>query len=158
MLLYLLLGFEASSKNKTCEDINECDKEFMCGDSEYGTCLNTEGAFICACRDGFKNRNGLDSVCIDKDECNEFDCGFNNICTNTIGSYQCECGDGYEHENEWEACQDIDECSIVAVPPEPDYCQDGECSNYPGGYDCTCPSYSFVVYHDGPNNVMFCGN
>ena len=129
----------------------------MCGDSEYGTCLNTEGAFICACRDGFKNRNGLDSVCIDMDECNEFDCGFNNICTNTIGSYQCECGAGYDHTNEREPCQDIDECLTEVASFEPDFCQGGICSNYVGGYDCTCPSNSFLAHDNGPNRVPFCG-
>ena len=155
-------GFKQNSENKTCEDMNECDADkYTCGGLEgvfYGTCENSEGTHACYCNEGFQNRNELDSECLDIDECTKFGCGIDSKCINTIGSYQCECGDGYEHENEWEACQDIDECSIVAIPPEPDYCQDGECSNYPGGYDCTCPSYSFEVYHDGPNNVMFCGN
>ena len=92
MLLYLYLGFAASSKDKTCEDIDECvDNEFICGESEYGTCLNTEGAFICACRDGFKNKNGLQSQCIDINECSYFDCGFNNTYSGfpTYGSLEC---------------------------------------------------------------------
>ena len=146
------------SKNKVCEDIDECTDEFICGESEYGTCNNLEGTYACVCIPGFENRNRLNSDCIDKDECTEFDCGFNNICINTIGSYQCDCRDGFYHKNEWEPCQDIDECSIETVTLEPDYCQGGECLNYDGGYDCTCPSYSFEVYDDGPNNVTFCGN
>ena len=153
-------GYQSNdSKDKACEDINECETDkFICGESEYGTCNNLEGTFVCVCNQGFENRNGLDSDCIDKDECIEFDCGFNNTCINTIGSYQCDCRDGFYHKNEWEPCQDIDECSSETVPPEPGYCQGGICSNYPGGYDCFCPSYSFEVHYDGPNNVSFCGN
>ena len=82
--------------------------------------MNTEGAFYCVCSAGFKNENELQRKCIDIDECNEFDCGFNNTCTNTLGSYRCECNAGYCNNNEWEACKDIDECSNEVESYEPD--------------------------------------
>ena len=144
---------------KVCEDIDECNNDiYPCGIEDYSTCLNIEGAFICACRDGFKNENGRESICMDTNECDEFDCGFNNTCTNTIGSYQCECGDGYYNDDEWEPCQDIDECSTETLSYEKYFCQDGICSNYIGGYNCTCPTNDFLSYDNGPNKVPFCGN
>ena len=89
--------------------MNECDAdEYTCGGLNrtfYGTCENLEGKHACYCNEGFQNRNELDSECLDKDECTEFDCGFDSKCTNTVGSYQCECGDGYYHTNNWEPCQ-----------------------------------------------------
>ena len=152
-------GYEPNdSKDKACEDVNECADKFICGESEYGKCQNWDGTFACDCNQGFENRNGLDSECIDKDECIEFDCGFNHTCFNSIGSYQCDCRDGYDHKYEWEPCEDIDECSIEVFYFEPEVCQGGTCLNYNGGYNCICPDYSFKNYDNGPNHVMFCGN
>ena len=116
-----------------------------------------EGTYACVCNQGFQNRIELDSECTDINECDDFDCGFNNTCTNTIGSYQCECSEEYYHQNNWEPCQDIDECLIEVDRTEPDFCLAGTCSNYPGGYECTCPENTFLMIDNGPNNVPFCG-
>ena len=116
-----------------------------------------DGTYVCECNQGFENEDDPDSACIDIDECNDFNCGFNSTCTNTIGSYLCECGHGYEHLNTWEQCQDIDECSTEVDPSEPAFCRAGTCSNYPGGYECTCPENTFLTIDNGPNSVPFCG-
>jgi len=80
-----------------------------------------------------------------------------STCINTIGSYQCECSEGHYHQNNWEQCQDIDECLTEVEPTEPDFCQGGTCSNHPGGYECICPENTFLMIDNGPNNVPFCG-
>ena len=134
------------------------------GEVETGKCINSIGSYVCDCNQGFKNRNELDSDCIDIDECVTYDRGFNNSygnCINTPGSYRCECKDGYENKNnnDSESCQDIDECMTEVESYEPVFCQDGTCSNYPGGYNCTClMSFDFLAYDNGPNQVPLCGN
>ena len=140
-----------------CIDIDECETDNICGNVEAGTCFNQDGKFACSCKDGFINKNGPNSECIDIDECYDFDCGFNNTCTNTDGSYQCECGKGYEHKNTWDPCGDINECAIQTDSTEQDFCDLGTCSNHPGGYDCTCPEKTFLVFDNGPKKVPFCG-
>ena len=90
IVIQSLKGFVRSFKNGACEDLNECETDiFPCGRPYYGECLNLEGTYACDCNQGFENINQLDSQCIDIDECNLFDCGFDNYCINTIGSYQC---------------------------------------------------------------------
>ena len=76
-------------------DINECATAGFC---RYGgTCANTEGSFTCTCPSGYKL--GADKRCIDDNECDVGNVGFNKClvqdalgkCANTVGSYSCTC-------------------------------------------------------------------
>ena len=45
--------------------------------------------------------------------------------------YVCECPSGYEFKDG--SCKNIDECD-----EDEDICNNGECTDYDGGYYCTC--------------------
>jgi fibulin 1/2 len=81
-------GFILNYDNRTCTDIDECDKfrdKRLC----IGTCENVPGSYRCTCPHGY--RLGSDGrICIDVDECQQNVCPrANDICLNTRGSYKC---------------------------------------------------------------------
>ncbi|CAI8020296.1 Scavenger receptor cysteine-rich type 1 protein M160 [Geodia barretti] len=76
-----------------CKDIDECE----CGlddCDENANCTNTEGSYICTCREGYCG-NGRNCTDIDECELGLDDCDENVNCTNTEGSYICTCREGY---------------------------------------------------------------
>ncbi|XP_060536861.1 fibulin-1-like [Cylas formicarius] len=81
------LGFTLNYDNRTCNDIDECDKykdRKLC----IGTCKNIPGSYSCECPQGY--RLGSDKrVCIDIDECHDNVCGPEDACVNTNGGYEC---------------------------------------------------------------------
>ncbi|XP_033634887.1 uncharacterized protein LOC117296122 isoform X3 [Asterias rubens] len=103
-----------------------------CVTPERSECL---GGMKCA--DGYRcaNREG-GQVCIDIDECAEYDdiCKDNAICTNIEGSFLCavlDCGKGYKMASSGH-CEDRNECE-----EEPDVCGlFGICINMDGSFDC----------------------
>ncbi|XP_050313739.1 fibulin-1-like [Anthonomus grandis grandis] len=82
-------GFTLNVDNRTCTDINECEKfndRKLC----IGNCRNTPGSYICECPSGYKL--GQDHrACIDIDECSSqgFVCKSDEACVNTHGGYKC---------------------------------------------------------------------
>ena len=124
-----------------------------------GHCENMLNNYKCLCGEGAKKMNETipQSTCL-IDYCYNIDCGWGK-CEASFTDYSCECDsvDGFYHKYEWEPCLDIDECSTEVISSEPEFCQDGVCSNNIGGYDCTCPS-GFEIHDNGPNKVPFCGN
>ena len=132
----------------------------MC--SSEGTCSNTWGGYNCTCDDGFYG-DGFN--CTDGNECGDaamgmaagvmdhyYDdhmCDIQASCINTFGAYNCSCNLGWEGDG-WN-CTDIDECreemkmfDTMSAAPDAliggyDFCSnDAECTNTPGGYNCTC--------------------
>ncbi|KAM7447354.1 hypothetical protein ABFA07_004370 [Porites harrisoni] len=88
-------GFRLS-KNKTCEDIDECKTlKARCGNR----CRNTVGSYYCdKCPRGFTE--GRDGVCIASDEC---DCEENEECYEG----DCYCAEGYDRD-EFGKCVSMD--------------------------------------------------
>ncbi|XP_044256252.1 fibulin-1-like [Tribolium madens] len=81
-------GFILSYDNRTCTDIDECEKfkdKKLC----VGICDNVPGSYQCKCPDGY--RLGSDGrTCIDIDECQQNVCPHHDdICLNTRGGYKC---------------------------------------------------------------------
>uniref|UniRef100_A0A8W8N7V2 Fibrillin-1 n=1 Tax=Magallana gigas TaxID=29159 RepID=A0A8W8N7V2_MAGGI len=114
-----------------CEtDINECNISDNPCNSYTEECVNTDGSFICKCKEGFTN--STNGNCIDIDECLQAS-PCNHICNNTDGSYVCFCRDGYNLVN-FSNCEDIDECSTIDTGT--DGCQN--CTNTPGSFHCSC--------------------
>lgn len=72
-------------------DIDECVRDSPCDHN----CNNTDGSYVCSCRDGYNLLNY--SKCEDIDECSTIDTGIDGCqnCTNTPGSFRCSCFAGY---------------------------------------------------------------
>ncbi|KRT81667.1 EGF-like domain containing protein [Oryctes borbonicus] len=81
-------GYSLNSDNRTCSDIDECEKfkdQQLC----IATCQNTPGSYVCSCPRGY--RLGSDGrTCQDIDECLDNVCGRPDAtCLNTRGNYKC---------------------------------------------------------------------
>ncbi|XP_029433085.1 uromodulin [Rhinatrema bivittatum] len=100
----------------------------------HATCDEFGAHDSCACRDGF---TGDGFFCSDVDECADLmiqSCNYGS-CVNTIGSYLCICNPGFSFED-GVGCVDNDECSS----PSLNSCHPlAACSNWLGGYGCSCP-------------------
>ncbi|KAF5308956.1 hypothetical protein FQR65_LT00038 [Abscondita terminalis] len=128
-------GFTLSIDNRTCTDINECEK-FRDKQLCVGTCQNTPGSYTCRCPEGY--RLGSDGrTCQDIDECLENICRHPDaICINTRGSYKCHtisCPPNYikdpEHKSRCKRASNV--CDI----------RDTQCIRMPGQY-----SYHFITF------------
>nr|CAI5820598.1 unnamed protein product [Callosobruchus analis] len=104
--------------NETVE-IDEC--ELMPSMCKHGQCVNTPGSFECMCRSGYVYDENSHQ-CIDDNECLRNPCG---------GAAQC----GYKHGYTMMDCVDINECV-----DKPGICQNGECKNLEGSFQCICES------------------
>ncbi|KAM9728535.1 latent-transforming growth factor beta-binding protein 3 isoform 2-T2 [Menidia menidia] len=124
-------GYHLNHQRNICEDDNECETE-PCGHGR-GRCVNTEGAYKCLCRPGYKHMVQHGRLkCVDMDECLEPDiCGLGGICRNLPGSYKCDCHSGLRSKSHRHpACEDINECL------NPDTCPNKQCENTLGSYEC----------------------
>merc|ERR1712083_101457 len=70
-----------------CTDVDECSVRN--GGCQH-ECTNTEGSFVCSCRDGY-NLNTNTRSCDDVDECaaDSNPCAAGELCANTHGGYYC---------------------------------------------------------------------
>lgn len=142
-------------EDEACDvDKDECKISASIGqqlcDASLGLrCLNTQGSFKCVCQiHGFGQRNGLDSLCEDIDECSEIvpgPCPENSVCRNLSPGYVCECNPGYIMSEDLTSCEDINEClennNICSNPQT-------ECANTVGSYLCNCVA-GFIEVEEG---------
>ncbi|XP_018422674.1 PREDICTED: von Willebrand factor C and EGF domain-containing protein-like [Nanorana parkeri] len=133
------LGFRMTetANGVTCTDINEC-----AASSCEGTCLNTEGGFVCDCGPGLKLAADRSS-CLDIDECLTQRSVCQHRCRNIHGSYRCLCGTGFTLQNNGHKCADINECRR---PGSSHLCQHF-CHNTYGSFFCSCRA-GFVLSID----------
>lgn len=112
-------------EDKTCRDINECERDSPCDH----ICENTEGrsalrfrrynlninffpyslSFSCKCINGFElSKEG--GKCFDVDECRlgTHDC--THECINTEGSYSCACPENLELASDGKRCEHKNLC------------------------------------------------
>lgn len=115
-------GFELHENQHNCSDVDECQSQ-ACKD---GLCVNTQGSYTCACRDGFEM---VDGRCRDVDECAQRRC--EHICLNSPGSFACYCKDGFTLSGDGHSCEDINECVDSCSAAE------FECVNTAGSFLCT---------------------
>uniref|UniRef100_A0A3B4BZ25 Latent transforming growth factor beta binding protein 2 n=1 Tax=Pygocentrus nattereri TaxID=42514 RepID=A0A3B4BZ25_PYGNA len=115
------------------EDIDKCSlTPTICGP---GQCVSVQTGYTCYCDPGYK-LNGLQTTCIDVNECEDDPCGGKGHCVNTYGSYTCQCFSGFSllmTQNK-KTCQDVNECAI------PNKCPNGRCINTEGSFTCECKS------------------
>lgn len=119
----------------TCEDINECNTDVgqVCDAGLLLQCVNTEGAFTCACAVGAVH-NAATNECEDIDECQQGIAGCQQSCVNLPGSFECGCMDGYLLNVDG-SCTNIDEC----VDAELNDCdQNAVCADTDGSFTCAC--------------------
>ncbi|KAG8438201.1 hypothetical protein GDO86_008767 [Hymenochirus boettgeri] len=111
-----------------CTDIDECEAA-ACS----GTCINTEGGFICDCGPGMK-LSADRTVCYDIDECSAKRSPCQQRCKNLQGSYKCLCATGYLLQNNGHTCADINECRRAGMSQR---CKHF-CHNTHGSFFCSC--------------------
>lgn len=70
-------------------DVNEC---LLNPCMNNGTCINTDGSFICRCPPGWTGPTCSEDV----NECPMFLCKNGASCQNTLGSFVCQCLLGWE--------------------------------------------------------------
>ncbi|XP_044126998.1 von Willebrand factor C and EGF domain-containing protein isoform X2 [Bufo gargarizans] len=126
------IGFRMTetANGVTCADIDEC-----AASSCKGTCLNTEGGYMCDCSPGLKLAADR-STCIDIDECSVHRSICQHRCKNVHGSYRCLCGAGFTLLSNGHTCADINECRR---PGTSHLCQHF-CHNTQGSFFCSCQS------------------
>jgi len=100
-------------------------------DSADGACIPCPGGY-----------SGIDSSCVDIDECLEGTAACTQIpvatCENTVGAFRCNCPAGYMGDGRGGGgCTNIDECvtRVDDCDGDPDACNDAI-----GSYTCMCPS------------------
>ncbi|XP_064384592.1 deleted in malignant brain tumors 1 protein-like isoform X4 [Halichondria panicea] len=92
-------GYEGNGVS--CENINECEDQFFCGNNAM--CFDTEGSYCCMCAVGFYpisvECGNTTLICDDIDECAQNETNtcdiMNGYCNNTQGGYECLCNFGY---------------------------------------------------------------
>ncbi|XP_075137946.1 von Willebrand factor C and EGF domain-containing protein [Leptodactylus fuscus] len=126
------IGFRMTetANGVTCTDIDECATS-----SCKGTCLNTEGGYMCDCGPGLKLAADM-TTCLDIDECSSHRSICQHRCKNVHGSYRCLCGAGFTLQSNGRNCADINECRR---PGSAHLCQHF-CHNTPGSFFCSCRS------------------
>ncbi|XP_069049466.1 fibulin-5 [Lepisosteus oculatus] len=140
-------GFILNPDSRTCQDIDECDREHPCGHN----CFNTYGSFLCSCDPGFE-------LAADGTTCNDLnECGFSEFlcqhsCKNTPGSFYCECPPGYLIYEDNRSCEDINECDTGN-----NTCTTAQvCFNFQGGYKCLDPIKCEEPYIELGENQCMC--
>ncbi|XP_075044074.1 von Willebrand factor C and EGF domain-containing protein [Mixophyes fleayi] len=133
------VGFKMTetANGVTCTDINECAVS-----SCEGSCLNTEGGFVCDCGPGLKLAADRRS-CLDIDECSSHRPICSQRCKNFHGSYRCLCEAGFTLQSNGRTCADINECRR---PGTSHLCQHF-CRNTHGSFFCSCRA-GFVLGAD----------
>lgn len=104
-------------------NINECESS-PCAST--GVCVDEVADYSCQCTPGYTGRR----CDVDIDECAPGPC-LRGACSDVVNNYLCDCdGTGFTGS---ECHIDIDEC-VESTP-----CQnDGQCTNNPGSFNCTC--------------------
>ncbi|KAL3862599.1 hypothetical protein ACJMK2_008556 [Sinanodonta woodiana] len=142
-------GYRVTADGKKCEDVDEC--AYYNGGCAH-TCVNTDGSFLCRCKDGYR-LSGDGHNCLLVNPCELSNGGCDHVCLNNNGVAACSCMSGYRSENMGKSCVDIDECAA-----ENTGCSHA-CKNTPGSYTCTCsPGYQLGVdgrtcFRDRNDNV-----
>ncbi|XP_073514120.1 von Willebrand factor C and EGF domain-containing protein [Phyllobates terribilis] len=121
----------------TCTDIDECAASTC-----KGTCLNTEGGYMCDCGPGLKLAADR-STCLDIDECSVHRSICQHRCKNVHGSYKCLCGAGFTLQSNGRTCTDINECRRLGTS----HLCEHSCHNTQGSFFCSCRS-GFVLGAD----------
>lgn len=120
-----LAGFVG--KSTPCVDVDECsDGTSRC--SNLAQCENTQGGYTCKCNEGSV---GDGFACV-INLCAASPCHPNATCENLAESFSCTCDAGFDGDGL--SCEDVNECGDASKCDQ----QDAICSNFDGGYDCSC--------------------
>lgn len=113
-------------------DIDECATDNgLC----VQICVNSIGAYRCACEPGYVNVGFF--LCLDIDECYTNVDGCSHECRNYDGTYVCDCPDGLMLGEDAQNCIDVNECEDVAIC---DAYAHSFCANRWSTHDCVCES------------------
>ncbi|XP_035663361.1 protocadherin Fat 4-like [Branchiostoma floridae] len=84
-----------------CKDIDECKEASLHNCSQNQTCTNTQGSYVCVCKEGFYDVSfdGKEPVCIDVDDCRHVTCWNSGVCLDGLGNYTCDCLETFTGEH-----------------------------------------------------------
>ncbi|XP_065067753.1 hemicentin-1-like isoform X2 [Rhopilema esculentum] len=132
-------GYKAKLKG-VCEDIDECnERSHSCHEDQI--CVNIRGGHRCACRRGFRMRDG-DRKCVDVDECRMSLQLCQQDCVNTVGSYNCKCRAGYVLRKDQRTCiadKQTSQSNMIGRRAKVLYAKPIRCFNFMGSTMCFCP-------------------
>ncbi|XP_072272967.1 uncharacterized protein, partial [Pyxicephalus adspersus] len=126
-----------------CEDIDECQDQYMNNCNFYGTgsCVNIIGSYTCACNTGFEYKEEFG--CVDIDECTGSapnDCHPLAVCTNRHGTYTCTCPNGYYGDGIY--------CGVAQCQPGTPCNSNEDCIYNHGFYSCIDPCSNYSLLND----------
>ena len=80
------IGYRPAINGSACIDYDECTTTAPAACSTNATCTNKEGSYDCKCKQGYVDRYGDASLCLDVDECfHQRPCSHNSARVKTEG-------------------------------------------------------------------------
>ena len=118
-----------------CENFDECEDASRNNCDQNADCTDTDGSFLCACRNWAYTGDGTNGTCQLTGACelNLDDCASNATCTSTETGFNCTCDEGFVGNGT--ICLDIDECARNQSNCDPRL---GRCTNTLGSFTCEC--------------------
>ncbi|XP_053387695.1 uncharacterized protein LOC123541782 [Mercenaria mercenaria] len=116
-----------------CFDVNECSTEIC----EHN-CTNTEGSYMCTCREGYRVDTRNSSLCRDINECDEALHNCSQECNNTEGGYDCTCHSSFYFNSSTWSCLTLEGSKCTSDEEKKCLNKTSDCTKLNGNSTCIC--------------------